>query len=102
MKAIDVMQLGFGHIALGLALMALFGPLWWLATGDVVLSAWAAWGMQCAWWASRERRDYEHRLGFDPHSEWYRGWDFWNWTRDDLWCPVFVNAVVPVLLWRLA
>lgn len=76
---------GLGHTLLGLALMLPF-----IAVGYV----WTGFAFQCAWWLSRERRDYEIAARIDPHLEWYLGWNIFKWSQRDLWCPVVANAAV--------
>ena len=82
---------GLGHTLFGLALMAPF-----VFFGYV----WTGYAFQCAWWLSRERRDYERAAKIDPHTEWYRGWNVFKWSQRDLWCPVIVNGLVAILMAR--
>jgi len=80
---------GLGHTLFGLVLMLPF-----IALGFV----WTGYLFQCAWWFSRERRDYEIHALIDPHREWYLGWNVFKWSQRDLWCPVVVNGVLAAVV----
>lgn len=100
MKLIDFMQLGPGHTLLGMLVMVVVTVIWFLVTGDFHLSLWVAYTAQSAWWFSRERRDYEIKIKIDPHSEWYKGWNFFLWTQNDLWVPIVINGISTFLITR--
>jgi hypothetical protein len=46
-----------------------------------------------AFWIGRERRDYELRAGI-PVRQWWRGWEIWRWTPEDLWPPIAAGVAV--------
>jgi hypothetical protein len=85
-----------GHVLFGL----LLGVPIALATASPLVG----WLAQSFYWLGRERRDRETSAGLNPFTEWYKGWDIWNWTADnrtDLLAPVIVNGIIALAGWAL-
>lgn len=106
-----------GHIAFGLLWMAprlvvlgalvglaamLGAPVWVLVVMMLMAIGWA-WDAQASYFAGRERRCVEPKLGLDPFNvrDVLSRWDFWHWPRDekhDLGAPLLGCGICALLL----
>lgn len=76
---------GLQHLVVGLLIQA---AVTWAAGSPV-----AGFAANAAFWIGRERRDYEVRRVI-PVRQWWRGWEFWRWSPEDLWPPIVAGAAL--------
>ena len=72
-------QYGLGHILEG----GIFYGIMWLIFDPIIALTFVL-----TFYFSRERRDYEIKIGIGLDA-WYRGWEVWRW---DLWDLVPVSV----------
>lgn len=55
---------------------------------------WHGFAASMFYWLGRERRDYEIKVGIQPHTEWFDGWNPFKWAKGDLFGPLLNGIVI--------
>jgi len=77
------------HLLLGLAIMIICYPVW--------QNWYICWGLQTAYWFSREVRDTEIQRGLKLPQEFYKAYNMLQWSKDchfDFWIPTLGNLAL--------
>lgn len=69
----------------------IFGSIWTLTYAVTIC---------VGFYIGREHRQHEVRFGYNPISEWYAGFKFWEWDKGsilDVFYPVIVGLILIII-----